>query len=49
MNNFVIRTATKSDIPEILGLLYELGRPKPNDNSSVEKFKKLVKSFRFVY
>ena len=38
-----IRQAKKNDIPIILGLLYELGRPKPKKDSDVEKFRKLVK------
>ena len=39
----VIRTARKSDVPEVLGLLYELGRPKPKNDSEFEVFQNLVK------
>ncbi|MDH3611112.1 MAG: GNAT family N-acetyltransferase [Nitrosopumilus sp.] len=41
--NIRIRTAKKNDIPIILGLLYELGRPKPQTDSEVEVFRNLVK------
>lgn len=41
--NIRIRTAKKNDIPIILGLLYELGRPKPERDSDVEVFRNLVK------
>lgn len=39
----IIRFAKKKDIPIILGLLYELGRPKPKKDSDVESFRNLVK------
>ncbi len=45
MENIVIREATDKDIPIILGLLYELGRPKAQKDSDVEIFRKLVKSY----
>ena len=45
MGNITIRTATRKDIPEILGLLYELGRPKPKEDSHVDKFRKLVEKY----
>jgi ribosomal protein S18 acetylase RimI-like enzyme len=38
-----IRTASDNDIPIILGMLYELGRPKPQIDSDVDVFRKLVK------
>lgn len=38
-----IRTAKKNDIPLILGLLYELGRPKPEKDSDLDSFRNLVK------
>ena len=38
-----IRKARKNDISLILGLLYELGRPKPKKDSDVDSFRKLVK------
>jgi ribosomal protein S18 acetylase RimI-like enzyme len=40
-----IRSASKNDIPIILGLLYELGRPKPKKNSDVDVFRDLVKKY----
>ena len=43
MDNLVIRPASDKDIPNILGLLYELGRPKPEKDSDVDIFRKLVK------
>ena len=39
----IIRLAKKKDIPIILGLLYELGRPKTKKDSDVESFRNLVK------
>jgi ribosomal protein S18 acetylase RimI-like enzyme len=38
-----IRTAKKNDIPLVLGLLYELGRPKPEKDSDLDLFRNLVK------
>lgn len=43
MEDIAIREATSKDIPIILGMLYELGRPKPQTDSDVETFRKLVK------
>ena len=43
MNNVIIKEASSKDIPIILGLLYELGRPKPQTDSEVDRFRKLVK------
>lgn len=40
-----IRLATKSDIPEILSLLYQLGRPKPKPKSEKSIFEKLVRRY----
>ena len=45
MTNVTIREATDKDIPIILGLLYELGRPKPQQDSDVDSFRKLVKNY----
>ena len=45
MDNIIIKTASDKDIPNILGLLYELGRPKPEKDSDVEVFRKLVKKY----
>jgi ribosomal protein S18 acetylase RimI-like enzyme len=38
-----IRPAKKNDIPLVLGLLYELGRPKPQTDSDLDSFRNLVK------
>ena len=45
MTNVTIREAVNKDIPIILGLLYELGRPKPQKDSDVDFFRKLVKNY----
>ncbi len=45
MVNVIIRQATKTDIPIILGLLYELDRPKPKDDVQEEIFEKQIKSY----
>lgn len=45
MENMDIREASGKDIPIILGLLYELGRPKPQKDSDIESFRKLVKKY----
>ena len=42
MRKVTIRTASRKDIPIILGLLYDLGRPKPQKDSDVDTFRKLV-------
>lgn len=42
MNHIKIRTATKNDVLEILGLLYEMRRPKPKTKSEKTRFVKLV-------
>ena len=41
--DIVIRTASDNDLPLILGLLYDLGRPKPEKDDDVDVFRKLVK------
>ena len=43
--NVKIRTITYNDVPIILGLLYELGRPKPQKDSDIEIFRKLVTKY----
>ena len=43
--DIVIRIASDNDLPIILGLLYELGRPKPQKDSDVDTFRKLVKKY----
>ena len=45
MENITIRQATKTDIPIILGLLYDLGRPKPKDDAQEEIFEKKIKLY----
>lgn len=45
MIDVLIRNATDEDVLIILGLLYELGRPKPQNDSQFEYFKKLVKKY----
>ena len=45
MNNVSIRIASSKDIPVILGLLYDLGRPKPQKDSDVDTFRKLIKKY----
>ncbi len=44
MENVIIKKASKNDIPVILDLLYELGRPRPQNNSEVKRFEsKIIK------
>jgi len=45
MRTIVIRVASKKDIPRILDLLYELGRPKPRTDSQVHIFEKLIAKY----
>ncbi|HET6517278.1 MAG TPA: GNAT family N-acetyltransferase [Nitrosopumilaceae archaeon] len=45
MANVAIKKASKNDIPIILGLLYELGRPRPQNDNDVDVFRKLVKKY----
>lgn len=45
MENIKIREASNNDIPIILGLLYELGRPKPENDSAVDIFRKLARNY----
>ena len=40
-----IRAASDNDIPIILGMLYELGRLKPQIDSDVDVFRKLAKKY----
>lgn len=40
-----IRIATDNDLSVILGLLYDLGRPKPEKDVDVDTFRKLVKKY----
>ena len=43
--NYAIREGTDADIPVILGLLYDLGRPKPQEDSDVDLFRRRVKGY----
>ena len=45
MDNVIIRESSDNDIPIILGLLYDLGRPKPQKDSDIDTFRKLVKKY----
>jgi len=45
VENITIRESTDNDIPSLLELLYELGRPKPQTNNELEKFTKLLKNY----
>ena len=39
----VIRSASINDIPIILELLYELGRPRPQEDREIDEFSNIVK------
>lgn len=41
----VIRNASTNDIPIILELLYELGRPRPQEDEDIEEFSNLVTKY----
>jgi len=45
MENITIRESTHDDIPSLLELLYELGRPKSQKDNELEKFTKLLKNY----
>ena len=45
MDDILIRTASDTDIPLILDLLYELGRPKPQQDVDIDAFRKLLKKY----
>ena len=45
MENTTIRESTYDDIPSLLELLYELGRPKPQKDDELETFTKLLKTY----
>ena len=45
MDNILIRSASDKDVSVLLGLLYELGRPKPQKNYDVEIFYKLITKY----
>ena len=45
MNGVEIRNATKQDIPILLGLLYELERPKPNNDEEKIIFEKKIQQY----
>lgn len=42
MDNILIRESSSEDISVLLGLLYDLGRPKPQGASDVDVFSKLI-------
>ena len=43
--NVAVRTSSEKDIPILLALLYDLGRPKPQKDSDVEIFRKLITKY----
>ena len=45
MENITIRESTYDDIPSLLELLYELERPKPQNDNELAKFTKLLKNY----
>ena len=45
MENITIRESTYDDIPSLLELLYELERPKPQNDNELTKFTKLLKNY----
>ncbi len=45
MARMKIRQATKKDVPILLSLLYDLGRPKPKNDSDVDEFRKMVRKY----
>ena len=45
MENITIRESTYDDIPSLLELLYELGRPKPHKDNDLENFTALLKNY----
>ena len=45
MENITIRESTYDDIPSLLELLDELGRPKPQKDNELEKFTALLKHY----
>jgi ribosomal protein S18 acetylase RimI-like enzyme len=49
MEHTTIRESTYDDIPSLLELLYELGRPKPQKDDELETFTKLLKTYMQEY
>jgi GNAT superfamily N-acetyltransferase len=45
MENIAIRESTYDDIPSLLELLDELGRPKPQKDNDLENFTALLKNY----
>jgi ribosomal protein S18 acetylase RimI-like enzyme len=45
MENITIRESTYDDIPSLLELLDELGRPKPQKDNDLENFTALLKNY----
>ena len=44
MENITIRESISDDIPLLLEILYELGRPKPQKDIELENFTQLLKN-----
>ena len=45
MVNTIIRNASEKDISILLQLLYDLGRPKPQEDNDVDTFENLLKKY----
>jgi GNAT superfamily N-acetyltransferase len=45
MDNITIRESVYGDIPSLLELLYELGRPKPQKDNEFENYTQLLKNY----
>lgn len=45
MERLVVQEASSSDIPIILQLLYDLGRPRPQEDQDVDLFRKAVSRY----
>src|SRR5579863_7650206 len=41
----VIRNASSNDVPMILELLYDLGRPRPQEDQDIEEFSNIVTKY----
>lgn len=42
MDKVQVRPATRREIPEVIALLYELGRPRPGSDSDFDEFRRLA-------
>ena len=45
MDDYTVREASPEDVPAVLGLLDELGRPKPAGRSEAEEFGRMVEGY----